>query len=1298
MIAFFFPMVSSIWMLVLRFSHLWSGHRSSLQEKEYFALATTLVYCALTTSVIGYLYCGRVYYEETLLVQILPTNALINFDSAQRVLQKVAWEYELWPISLWDICQPIILNTVNVSLIKRYPLTYSLLFQLLFVRCLLICLFVFFEYLWCTSCNFITQTNLIVTNQKFFHENLNVSKIGNESEKKTARIVTLYDKIAQQNGEKNKKKTWTHKLLNYSSTEPRVCKKKKKINIESVREQIIKESKNDEEGKILMKITDGSGRAIEKDEQLRQSIKNNELHLIACFQSKASPSPSPSLLVSSPSAYAVKNPLVLLTGAIKYEKSYFEDVKQDLNLLQTLFQTKFGYQVFNTYNSESAITESLTLNGLSNFISKHCSNLSDESNNKNKSNINKNKSYDGLIFVWCGYGRFGTNGDTVMASDMKTKDWKDVQNDFILKTEYFIGKPKIFIKIMYREPEEITPIKNNREHEINQKKIWYNYNEDIFTIYVNITIENPKTEKKKSRFTEIFCQTIQNNINKSFEFVIKQISKIIFDQMVGREIEQTISLIQSDIYLIPVATNQQPQIKLTADGYETKYDQLEVNKNNAVPTLDSRKHWNRNWRKANSEAAKIVEQMIKKKEQGLIVVTYTVSEWKNENDSLSPFITFTDNDFKPEKKKFGEYFVYTIKRKIIVADKINFDGNIYIVDCEFQCKENINITTQSFVTKNAVITQQVKQAISPIQWNAYIHHDIAVQLQELEDREEQCTEKKMYNDSMSSLQKHLEISVNTFGHNHTYVAISYNLIGGVYYYKGDHDKSIESLDKAANILLNLFGVNHGGVASSYNNLGYVYENKGQFDKALECHESALKIRLQVFGENHSNVADTYHGIGNVYYNKDQPDKAIEYNERGLKIKLSLFGNKHTEVAVSYNNLGNSYFKKGQYDKAIECHENGLKVRLNLLGGNHSDVAWSYYNLGNCYFEKGKYDDAIEYYEKSLKIRLYNAETNQVDISYSYHGLGIAFYEKQQYDKAVEYHEKALEIRLASLGINHADVAFSYGNLGVTYSNANQHDKAIECHEKALKIRLHIFGNNHIDVSWSYNHLGHSYFYKEQYDKAIECYENSLKIKLNILGNNHDDVAWLYHNLGYSHFKKDMFDKAIEYYEKALQIKLNNFGMNHPNVADLYNYIGNSYYNKRQYDKAIELYNISLDIRKKVLGHAHTLVGDLFWVLGLSFEAKTEYQNAKQYFEQAYKGVNIQIPVTLIEFASVTLYSNSTFPLIFFTIAFFFIRFLFYGFCKLVITFCLTRNNIELCPYKSKFFSLPLQKGVQAIFQ
>ncbi|ETO33511.1 hypothetical protein RFI_03590 [Reticulomyxa filosa] len=474
----------------------------------------------------------------------------------------------------------------------------------------------------------------------------------------------------------------------------------------------------------------------------------------------------------------VRNPLVLLTGAMKYQQSqYLENVKQDFQLLQTLFQSKFNYRVFSTYNSQIVKTEFLTLNDLNDFISKQCLNLTSVSND-----------YDGLIFVWCGYGGFGVNGDTLITSDNQSKIFKEIQNNFIMKTEYFAGKPKIFMKIS-------NSIENNRNN--------------TFTIIADTS------EKSVINFTKIFCYEIENNMNQSLELIIKNV----IGQISGKEIVQSVSTSHSDIYLIPRSTNNK----------------------NTPETLDFRKHWNRNWRKANVEAAKIVEEMIQKNEQGLVV--------------------------------------------LIILNDIRIDGNVYVVNCELQCKQNANITTQLFITENAI----VDQSFSPIQWNTRIHYDIPAKLQELENKDEECLERLLYDDSVFYLKQYLQICIDTFGLNHPYVVIAYRMLGLTYDDKGQYDIAIEFYEKALKIMVDIFGINYVLVAQLYHNLGTSYDNKRQYGKAIKHYETALKIRKEIFRKGDESIGDICWDLGCIFEIIQNKKTAYKYYEEAWKVYNKVYG-------------------------------------------------------------------------------------------------------------------------------------------------------------------------------------------------------------------------------------------------------------------------------------------------------------------------------------------------------------------------------------------------------------------------
>ncbi|ETO10596.1 hypothetical protein RFI_26781 [Reticulomyxa filosa] len=761
--------------------------------------------------------------------------------------------------------------------------------------------------------------------------------------------------------------------------------------IEGLKRQIIEVSEDDMKESGWIKITSSDGHSIETDQQLQKAVENGQLDFNAYFQPKELSIQKEIMekkeQVSSLSC-TIKHPLILLTGAIKYEQQpYLKNAKQDLYLLQTLFQNKFGYQIFNTYDLQNPVTESLNFNGLNEFILKHC---------LNKDN---NISYDGLIFVWYGYGNFDINeGDTMITSDNKIKHIKDIQNMFVKQIEHFVGKPKIFINIVTKRQEDQNKKISN--------KVWYSQDTDIFNI--SIVLSNTESIDEHS-FIKTFCQVIENNIDKSLDLIIKQVIKNACDQSLEADVEQTIHITHfTNIYLSPSI--------LMNDNDDTK-NATESMGNNTLDILSLKRHWGSQWRKVSAEATKRVEQMRNKNEIGLVIVAKNTYEWKTMininsnkiNDNSLPLFSMLINDNTIEKKLFGEYWLYVIKRKLIIFDEINIDGNIYVIDCEFQYKSNFKNLQQIFVTKNAIIDQQLKKSIKIIQWDVKLHHDIPIQLQDFEDKEKICTTEKNFNDSLIYLQKYLQLAINTFGLKHPYVAIAYNMIGIVHYYKKDFINAMEFYEKSLKIIIDNFGENYAFVSQLYHNIAIVYEDKNDFNKAFEYHENALNIRSKLFGDNHNGVADSCDYYGNALCDNGNYSKAIEFYQKALKIKLDIFGINDENVGNLYNNLGFAHEKLTKNEKAIECYETALKIRLAIFGTNHIEVAKVYSNLGNIYDEEEKYEQSIRCYEQSLNIRKFLFGNINRSVGVAYWNLGYAFKRKGEKKTACKYYENAWKV-------------------------------------------------------------------------------------------------------------------------------------------------------------------------------------------------------------------------------------------------------------------------------------------------
>ncbi|MFW9993627.1 MAG: tetratricopeptide repeat protein, partial [Candidatus Odinarchaeota archaeon] len=88
------------------------------------------------------------------------------------------------------------------------------------------------------------------------------------------------------------------------------------------------------------------------------------------------------------------------------------------------------------------------------------------------------------------------------------------------------------------------------------------------------------------------------------------------------------------------------------------------------------------------------------------------------------------------------------------------------------------------------------------------------------------------------------------------------------------------------------------IATCYNLIGNIWFEKGELDKALEYHTKSLALFEEI--EDIHETAMSIHNIGNDYRHKGDADKAISYYERSLKL-LEEIGNTF-DISITLHNL------------------------------------------------------------------------------------------------------------------------------------------------------------------------------------------------------------------------------------------------------------------------------------------------------------------------------------------------------------------------------------------------------------
>jgi tetratricopeptide (TPR) repeat protein len=197
-----------------------------------------------------------------------------------------------------------------------------------------------------------------------------------------------------------------------------------------------------------------------------------------------------------------------------------------------------------------------------------------------------------------------------------------------------------------------------------------------------------------------------------------------------------------------------------------------------------------------------------------------------------------------------------------------------------------------------------------------------------------------------------------------HLAKSYNLLGILFYKKGDFRKALAYHKKA--LTLRIECNDDAGIALSETNLGNIYTDLKAFEKAEESYLKALEI-FNKTGDN-KRAADCMINLGVLKQNLKQYDAAFGNYSSALKLAEKI--NDYEMRSLCLNNIAQVYFDKGDYERSVAFNEDALKIR-NLMD-NNVEVADSYLNLASNYIKLKQPEKAKRLLDTAFNIsRRYN---------------------------------------------------------------------------------------------------------------------------------------------------------------------------------------------------------------------------------------------------------------------------------------------------------------------------------------
>ena len=449
-----------------------------------------------------------------------------------------------------------------------------------------------------------------------------------------------------------------------------------------------------------------------------------------------------------------------------------------------------------------------------------------------------------------------------------------------------------------------------------------------------------------------------------------------------------------------------------------------------------------------------------------------------------------------------------------------------------------------------------------------------------------------YNKALAYAQRAFYIEKKNHGEYSLNVAAILNLIGTIFYYKGQIDEALTYHEKALKLQEELSTNPIKDIVGSHICIGNIYSQKSincrnnhEFQQSEhyrllmdDNYGKALLICLKLDNPNHDLVAECCYcnGFAWMVYSQFENGKKSKEKIEEYRTKALYFFNeaiKEWEESLNYGNIGTCYMTmsgiyrdRNDYETTLEYVTKALNILLKVYGNYHHHVATCLHALGAYYCDLGKRDLALDYYTRAYEIRkvLFGDLHQETQITY----------------EAMIKNEDIIKAKIPNSLIPEAIL--------VNYYNKNfDYDNAIDSLFAVKKI-LDTSKENHFQINAELHYcFGLIYYREHNYEKAIESYKQSLFFYQKANSILSIKKANINYEIG------SIYEKKIHDFHKALQYLVDSYNIRKeiekvPTIgtAEICSRIGSIYNELEDYIVAIEFYEKSLDIYENIYGKDH----------------------------------------------------------------------------------------------------------------
>lgn len=240
------------------------------------------------------------------------------------------------------------------------------------------------------------------------------------------------------------------------------------------------------------------------------------------------------------------------------------------------------------------------------------------------------------------------------------------------------------------------------------------------------------------------------------------------------------------------------------------------------------------------------------------------------------------------------------------------------------------------------------------------------------------------------------------------------------------------------------------LTSVYNDIATAYGGLGDFDLNVQYMTKALKEIIKTKGELNQNVAALYNNLGHNFYFQEKYDSAHYYTLKALEIGTTVYGDKpNGRVLFSYSYLAKISVHRGDLAMALEYAQSGFSMAKSVYGEQSVNTARVMSILGDVYVAMEDYPNANKYRNQSTEMLEKALGGPSPMLAWQYWDEAERYHLMGDLKEAIAYQRKCLDMYYQTMPDATEDIAITSQTLGEFLMENGQHEKALALLEKSV---------------------------------------------------------------------------------------------------------------------------------------------------------------------------------------------------------------------------------------------------------